>query len=333
LTPYAKIDGSRNFTGQETFENNVIIRGNLVVSGTQFITETEDVFIEDHLLTLNYGETGAGVSFPYAGIEIERGSLTNYLFVYDETDDNFQVGVSGSLQAVATREDTPTSSGFAYWNASQYRFDTSATYTPDTMATKSYADTISGALNLSKSDIGHNHSGVYQPVGSYATTTELSTASGTLHDEIVATSGTLQNAINNINITVIAWNAPSTTQTYQGITSTATISGSTPQGYSSALRLGADGAYYDAYATTISGAPCTALATYSGTGSQTIFKFGYFRNDNWNLTPGYPVYLSTTSGSITQTIVSGTGQVVQILGYAENSHVIWFQPNTAYAII
>ena len=75
------------------------------------------------------------------------------------------------------------------------------------------------------------------------------------------------------------------------------------------------------------------MATTSGTGSKTIFKLGYFRNDNWNFTPGYPVYLATTSGAITQTIVSGTGQTVQILGYAESSHVIWFNPNTAMAVV
>jgi len=123
-TQYALATGARDITGQQTFQNNVVVQGNLVVSGTQFIANVETVQVEDNILLVNNGEPGAGVTERYAGIEIERGSSTNYLFVFDENTDNFQVGISGSLQPVATREESPLSSGIAVWNSTALRFDT-----------------------------------------------------------------------------------------------------------------------------------------------------------------------------------------------------------------
>ena len=207
LTPYVKTDGSRNITGQQTFTNNVVIQGNLVVSGTQVITEVEDVLIEDHLLTLNYGETASGISFPYAGIEIERGTAINYLFVFDETEDNFQVGVSGSLQPVATREASPLSSGIALWNASLYRFDTipSTSYSASTHLhddryyTETEVDTISGSIVAQ----------IPSPITDYITEAEMTTISGDItaqiptdyatDGELAAVSGSLQDQIDNFS--------------------------------------------------------------------------------------------------------------------------------------
>ena len=66
-----------------------------------------------------------------AGIEVERGTETNYQFLFDETQDNFRVGLAGTLQAVATREDSPTTAGVSYWNGTSYRFDTDTDFTWD----------------------------------------------------------------------------------------------------------------------------------------------------------------------------------------------------------
>lgn len=106
--------------------NGATINGNLTVSGTTFTTRHEIVEITDNLLLINNGEVGDGISKPggLAGIEIDRGALTNYQFVFDEASDNFKIGQLNSLQPVATRQDTPTSSGIAFWNNALYRFDT-----------------------------------------------------------------------------------------------------------------------------------------------------------------------------------------------------------------
>ena len=84
------------------------------------------------MITLNSGETASGVTLGHAGIEIDRGDLTNYVFIFDETQDNFRIGESSSptanTQAVATREDSPVDSGVSYWNDALNRFDTSSNF-------------------------------------------------------------------------------------------------------------------------------------------------------------------------------------------------------------
>lgn len=104
----------------------------LTVTGTasiQTLTAVEVVEVEDNLMIVNFGEAGAGVTAGIAGIEVERGSLTNYQFIFDESDDSFKIGEIGSLQKVATREDSPTDGAFATWNDTAARFDTTTDLT------------------------------------------------------------------------------------------------------------------------------------------------------------------------------------------------------------
>ena len=109
--------------------NNATITGNLIVNGTTFTLNAQTVLIEDNLLVINKNEIGAGVTAGISGIEVERGSVTNYQFLFDEPQDNFRVGISGALQAVSTREDTPISNGLSFWNSSAYRMDTNENLT------------------------------------------------------------------------------------------------------------------------------------------------------------------------------------------------------------
>jgi len=126
---YVHTTGSESIAGNKTFDDNVTVRGNLYVIGTATTIYTEDLSIKDNLITINSGETNSGVTKRYAGIEVDRGALTNYVFLFDENQDNFRIGQSenltGGTQAVSTREDNPSNSGISFWNANEYRFDTS----------------------------------------------------------------------------------------------------------------------------------------------------------------------------------------------------------------
>jgi hypothetical protein len=69
-------------TGPET--GTVYITGDLVVEGESTNLETTDLVIEDNLIVLNKGESGAGITRDgQAGLEVERGTLTNgrWMFV------------------------------------------------------------------------------------------------------------------------------------------------------------------------------------------------------------------------------------------------------------
>ncbi len=119
--------GTLNVTNNSTL-NDLTVQGNLTVLGTSFSASVQTVLIEDNILVINDGETGAGVTSGFAGIEVDRGSATDFHFLFRESDDRFVVGISGSLQVVATRMDdtSMTSFGIPFYNASAVRFDTDA---------------------------------------------------------------------------------------------------------------------------------------------------------------------------------------------------------------
>ncbi|MCP4665183.1 MAG: hypothetical protein GY849_02360 [Deltaproteobacteria bacterium] len=119
--------GSQTFSGDKTFADDVNVNGDLDVSGTTTTLDTETVLIKDNILVLNNGETGAGVTSGISGIEVDRGpATTNYQFLFNETDDAFEIGEVGSLQKVATREDAPNDKSVAFWNNTNKNFETSS---------------------------------------------------------------------------------------------------------------------------------------------------------------------------------------------------------------
>jgi hypothetical protein len=97
-----------------------------------------------------------------------------------------------------------------------------------------------------------------------------------------------------------------------------------------------DGKYWKSNATTNSGTmPVRAMALETISGSATgnfIVGAGYVRDDSWTWTISGDIYASTTSGSITQTAVSGTGNVHQIIGYAVASGIMFFNPDRTYIV-
>ena len=76
-------------TGVE--QGTVVITGDLLVKGNTTTVDTANLSIEDNVILLNKGESGAGVSEGTSGIEIDRGSLSNAQFLWDETTDKFRI--------------------------------------------------------------------------------------------------------------------------------------------------------------------------------------------------------------------------------------------------
>jgi hypothetical protein len=74
----------------------VRITGNLIVEGEQLTVNTADLFVEDHIIRLNVGETGNGVTEGYSGIEVDRGTDgvdTNLYatFWFNESSDSWEI--------------------------------------------------------------------------------------------------------------------------------------------------------------------------------------------------------------------------------------------------
>lgn len=129
-----------NVTGDLT------VSGNLTISGTTTTVNTQDILIKDNIVVLNSNQTGTPASLLESGIEVERGDQANYRFEFKESDQLFRIGMVGQLQAVATREDSPTANAIPVWNSSLNRFDTS-------IGVKTGSSTFAG--NSTARTIGH----------------------------------------------------------------------------------------------------------------------------------------------------------------------------------
>ena len=97
--------------------------------------------------------------------------------------------------------------------------------------------------------------------------------------------------------------------------------------------MAADGKFYKADADSSSTAPAVAFctATISADASGEFLKRGWIRDDSaYNFTKGPGasglIYLSTDAGAVTQTAPSGTGDQVQVLGWAYTADIWYFEP-------
>lgn len=86
-----RTSGDQTIGGNKTFSNNVIISGDLIVSGLQTTKVSENVLIEDNIITLNSNETG--IPSENAGIEIERGTEPNAQLIWNEAGYKWQIEV------------------------------------------------------------------------------------------------------------------------------------------------------------------------------------------------------------------------------------------------
>jgi hypothetical protein len=101
------------------------VGGNMTVNGSLTVLSTETLEILDNIIEINKGETGAGVSLVIAGLEVNRGSLTNQQIIFQETTDTWRTGEIGSTQSLTNRENTPLINGIMTWNDTDKRIDSS----------------------------------------------------------------------------------------------------------------------------------------------------------------------------------------------------------------
>jgi hypothetical protein len=100
------IAGVKTFSNDTNFSQNVVISGNLNVTGTQTTVNSATLSVADNEITLNSDVTGTPSE--NAGIEVERGSSTNVRLRWNESTDKWQFTNDGS-----TYTDITTYSNFS----------------------------------------------------------------------------------------------------------------------------------------------------------------------------------------------------------------------------
>jgi hypothetical protein len=91
-----------------TIDGNLTVDGTLTVSGSVTTLNTETLLVEDNQITLNSNATGT--PSVDAGIEVERGDLTNASLIWDESADKWAAGVIGSETAISLEGHTHVAS-------------------------------------------------------------------------------------------------------------------------------------------------------------------------------------------------------------------------------
>lgn len=90
---FKNYNGTFNVEPNTNFNSNVIIKGDLTVEGTTTNVNTEDLVVEDNIVTLNKGEQGNGVSKAGAGFIIDRGTADDLFIGFDEGKDKLVTGL------------------------------------------------------------------------------------------------------------------------------------------------------------------------------------------------------------------------------------------------
>ena len=147
-TPTIAIGQAVGTASNVTF-NDLVVSGNLTVSGTTTTINTETMTVNDNIIVLNNNATGAPSES--AGIEVERGSSTNVVLRWDESSDKWQITNDGS-----TYEDIATTTYAAPINNASFTGTFSAptgTITSTMLADGTIVDAdinASAAIALSK---------------------------------------------------------------------------------------------------------------------------------------------------------------------------------------
>jgi len=103
-------DGTTIELGSDSSTRNVVVSGNLTVSGTTTTVDSTTVNIGDNIIVLNTDETGTPSQD--AGIEIERGTETNASFLWIEGDDYWKTSGNFAIGAITEITSVPAASKF-----------------------------------------------------------------------------------------------------------------------------------------------------------------------------------------------------------------------------
>ena len=95
MSSYKRIGG--NYT-IESVGGYVTIVGNLIVTGNSTSVTSTNTNVTDNIITLNKGESGAGVAngTGYSGIEIDRGTQPKATLRWSEPDQKWQISSDSS---------------------------------------------------------------------------------------------------------------------------------------------------------------------------------------------------------------------------------------------
>jgi len=164
----AAYNKTSTFNGPVGINGTLTINGNIIQNGSTYETHAEKLYTtKDRILTRDGATSSLGAG-EISGLEvIKYDGVDNLLFGTDNSG-FFKVGEAGSLQILATRNDTMTTNAIPYWNSTNNRFDSSTATIVGSTITGSLTGNASGYSGSVKSP---NTTGLIRFTGMLAGTT------------------------------------------------------------------------------------------------------------------------------------------------------------------
>ena len=83
-------------SGNATIGGNLTVGGNIVITGDTITLQTENLLIEDNIVTLTLNAGVGGAPIVDAGMEIDRGTSPTVGIHWNETSDNWELTTNGT---------------------------------------------------------------------------------------------------------------------------------------------------------------------------------------------------------------------------------------------
>jgi len=116
------------------------------------------------------------------------------------------------------------------------------------------------------------------------------------------------------------------TETYNGVTISVTVDDASAV-FGNPLYCAADFHYERADANATGTMACSCMALESGAGTKLVLLEGQICDTDWTWTAG-PIYVSGTTGAMTQTAPAVSGDQAQRIGFALSADTIYFKPDS-----
>lgn len=138
--------------GSESTGADLHVYGNIFQEGALYETHLEQLYTTKDFIISREGAEGGLASGAISGHKVLLADGTNDVVYGVDSDAIARVGwEGGTLQAIATREDSPTANGLAFWNDTDDRLDTNSGLTFDGSVLDAPAMDIGGSTFVDSS--------------------------------------------------------------------------------------------------------------------------------------------------------------------------------------
>jgi len=116
--------GVETITGSKTFTATTTFQGDVIQQGTTYTTHAEQVYTTKDTIIMRDGALTGLADGVYSGLTAKLYDGVNDGQLVFDNKGVARVGDIGSLQPIATREETPTNGYYAKWSFANQRFET-----------------------------------------------------------------------------------------------------------------------------------------------------------------------------------------------------------------